>query len=46
MGRSIGTITIIGIELVEKIQKQQFKIGDLTGRPASAPDIWAVVLAA
>ena len=41
-----ATITIIGIELVEKIRKQQFKIGNLPGRPASAPDIWAAVLAA
>jgi transposase-like protein len=38
--------TISGIELVEKIRKQQFKTGNLPGRPATAPDIWAAVLAA
>ena len=41
-----ATITISGIELVEKIRKQQFKIGSLPGRPVSTPDIWAAVLAA
>jgi transposase-like protein len=35
-----------GIELAEKIRKQQFKIGTLPGRPVAAPDIWAAVLAA
>jgi len=39
-------ITIRGIELAEKIRKQQFKTGDLSGRPVSAPGIWAAVLAA
>jgi hypothetical protein len=38
--------TISGIELVEKIRKQQFKTGNLPGRPATAPDIWAAILAA
>ncbi|HTF61608.1 MAG TPA: DDE-type integrase/transposase/recombinase, partial [Edaphobacter sp.] len=41
-----ATITISGIELAEKIRKQQFKIGTLPGRPVAAPDIWAAVLAA
>jgi hypothetical protein len=41
-----ATITISGIELAEKIRKQQFKIGTLPGRPVVAPDIWAAVLAA
>jgi transposase-like protein len=41
-----ATITISGIELAEKIRKQQFKIGNLPGRPVSAPDIWAAVLTA
>ena len=41
-----AAITITGIELAEKIRKQQFKIGFLPGRPVSAPDIWAAVLAA
>jgi hypothetical protein len=35
-----------GIGLAEKIRKQQFKIGNLPGRPVSAPDIWAAVLSA
>jgi transposase-like protein len=41
-----AAITITGIELAEKLRKQQFKIGFLPGRPVSAPDIWAAVLAA
>jgi len=41
-----ATITISGIELAEKIRKQQFKIETLPGRPVAAPDIWAAVLAA
>ena len=41
-----ATTTISGIELAEKIRKQQFKIGTLPGRPVSAPDIWAAVLSA
>jgi hypothetical protein len=39
-------ITISGIELAEKIRKHQFKTGNLPGRPAIAPDIWAAILAA
>jgi hypothetical protein len=38
-------MTISGIELAEKIRKQQFKTGNLPGRPATAPDIWAAILA-
>jgi transposase-like protein len=41
-----ATITISGIELAEKIRKQQFNTGNLPGRPATAPDVWAVILAA
>jgi transposase-like protein len=41
-----ATITISGIELAEKIRKQQFNIENLPGRPATAPDVWAAVLAA
>jgi transposase-like protein len=41
-----ATITISGIELAEKIRKQQFKTRNLTGRPVVAPDVWAAVLAA
>ena len=40
-----AAITISGIELAEKIRKQQFRIGNLPDRPVSAPDIWAAVLA-
>ena len=41
-----AAIIITGIELAEKIQKDQFKIGKLPGRPEAAPAIWAAVLAA
>jgi transposase-like protein len=41
-----AAITISGIELAEKIRKQRFKTGNLPGRPAIAPDIWAAILAA
>ena len=39
-------VTISGIELAEKIKQDQFKIGKLAGRPKTAPEIWAAVLAA
>lgn len=41
-----AAVTISGIELVERIRKQQFKTGNLPGRPATAPDIWSAILAA
>jgi len=41
-----AVITIIGIELAEKIRKQQFKTRSLPGRPVAAPDVWAAVVAA
>lgn len=41
-----AAITISGIELAEKIRKHQFKTGKLPGRPKTAPDIWAAILAA
>src|ERR1700756_5164018 len=41
-----AAVTITGIELAEKIKKEQFKIGKLPGRPATAPEIWAALLAA
>jgi transposase-like protein len=41
-----ASITISGIELADKIRKHQFKTGKLPGRPGTAPDIWAAVLAA
>jgi transposase-like protein len=41
-----AAITISGIELAEKIRKDQFKTGKLPGRPRSAPEIWAAILAA
>ena len=41
-----AVVTITGIELAEKIKKNQFKIGKLPGRPTTAPEIWAAVLAA
>jgi transposase-like protein len=39
-----AAITISGIELAEKIRKQQFKTGSLPGRPVTAPDVWAAIL--
>jgi hypothetical protein len=41
-----AAVTITGIELAHKIKKDQFKIGKLPGRPETAPEIWAAVLAA
>ena len=41
-----AAITVSGTELAEKIRKHQFKTGKLPGRPGTAPDIWAAVLAA
>jgi transposase-like protein len=41
-----AAITISGIELAEKIRKQQFRTGSLPGRSVTTPDIWATVLAA
>ena|SRR5689334_2256327 len=38
-------VTISGIELMQKIQKRQFKIGKLARRPATWPEIWAAALA-
>lgn len=41
-----AAITISGIELAEKIRKQQFKTRNLPGSPVNATDVWAAVLAA
>src|SRR3954454_3848954 len=41
-----AAITISGIELAEKIRKHQLKTGKLAGRPKTAPEIWAAILAA
>ena len=41
-----AAVTIRGIELVQKIQKHQFKIGTLGGRSAPMPELWNAVLAA
>ena len=41
-----AAITISGIELAEKIRKDQFKTGKVSGRPRTAPEIWAAILAA
>jgi len=40
-----AAVTISGIELAEKIRKQQFKTGNLPGRPITAPDVWTAILA-
>ena len=39
-------LTIRGIELAEKIKKQQFNLKPLTGKATTAPELWAAVLAA
>ena len=41
-----AAVTIRGIELAEKIKKDQFNLRPLTGKPAIAPKLWAAVLAA
>jgi len=41
-----AAVTIRGIELAAKIKKDQFNLRPLTGKPATAPELWAVVLAA
>ena len=41
-----AAVTIQGIELAEKIKKQQFNLKLLTGKASTAPDIWAAVLSA
>ena len=41
-----AAVTIRGIELAAKIKKDQFNLRALTGKPATAPELWAVVLAA
>ena len=39
-------IVIRGIELAEKIKKEQFKMGKLGGRRATLPEIWRAMLSA
>jgi transposase-like protein len=41
-----AAVTIRGIELAAKIKKDQFNLRPLTGKPATAPELWAAVLAA
>ncbi len=41
-----AAVTIGGIELAQKIQKQQFKTDKLGGRSATMPELWSAVLAA
>src|SRR5271170_2914866 len=41
-----AAVTIRGIELAEKIKKQQFNLKPLTGQGTTAPEIWTAVLAA
>ena len=40
-----AAVTIRGIELAEKIKKQQFNLKPLTGKAITAPEMWAAVLA-
>ena len=41
-----AAVTIRGIELAEKIKKQQFNLKPLTREATTAPEIWAAVLVA
>jgi len=41
-----ATVTIRGIELAEKIKKNQFNIRPLTEKIVTAPELWSAVLAA
>jgi transposase-like protein len=41
-----AAVVIAGIELAEKIKKEQFKIGKLGGSTATMPEIWQAALAA
>jgi hypothetical protein len=41
-----ATVTIIGIELAEKIKKGQFKTGALGGRKATMSELWSAEPAA
>jgi transposase-like protein len=41
-----AAVTIRGIELAEEIKKHQFNLKPLTGKATTAPEMWAVVLAA
>jgi hypothetical protein len=41
-----AAVTIRGIGLAAKIKKQPFNLRSLTGKAATTPEIWAVVLAA
>ena len=41
-----ATVTIRGIELAEKIKKNQFNIRPLTKKIVTAPELWSAVLAA
>ena len=41
-----AAVTIRGIELAEKIKKQQFNLKPLTGKAATARELWVAVLAA
>jgi transposase-like protein len=41
-----AAVTISGIELAAKIKKNQFKVGNLPGRPKTNAGIWAAVVAA
>jgi transposase-like protein len=38
-----AAVTISGIELMQKIQKQQFKTGTLGGHSATMPELWNAV---
>ena len=41
-----AAVTIRGIELAEKIKKQQFNLKPLIGQATTGPEIWIAVIAA
>ena len=41
-----AAVTIRGIELAEKVKKQQFNLKPLIGQATTAQEIWAAVIAA
>ena len=41
-----AAVAIRGIEVAEKIKKQQFNLKPLTGKATTVPEIWAALLAA
>jgi hypothetical protein len=41
-----ASVTIAGVELMQRVKKDQFKLGRLRVKGKTAPEIWHAVLAA